>query len=135
MNHFLKSIFYAACASVFIVAVSGAIIRADFFIKLDNGKGAPKVIHSMARDLRITDLPAGSYTFSVCDEKGNDLRVTAQFEYAQQTTRKTATGTKTEMSEYKTIKISGNSGTDNPSNHITIYDSGSLLSCKAIVLP
>ncbi len=78
MNHFLKSIFFSGCAALVLVALSGAMITTDFYVKLDNGKGVTKIIHSSDRQSPVTDLPAGIYMFSVCDEEGTDLPVTAR---------------------------------------------------------
>jgi hypothetical protein len=133
MNPFQKGIFYAVCVSIAILGLSSAMIKADYFIKFDNGQGFTKIVHSSDRDCRVANLPAGNYTLTVCDEKGNDLHLGAQFVYSSQTAREAAKGLAGKAPESKILKITENS--NKSANQISIAESGSTFSCKAIVLP
>ncbi|MEO8306667.1 MAG: hypothetical protein ABI616_01335 [Pseudomonadota bacterium] len=102
-----------------------AFAAADYYLKIESGKGEARVVHCTDGSCLVDQLAPGSYTVLVCDAQGKVIPSNVTLEYTVLTAGDRASGVATGKRMHKPLKITMELGRNAaPANSIAIDEPG-----------
>jgi len=123
MKNLLRLFVLVAAISI----ASTAQAAADYYLKIEGGKGEKRIVHCVNDACTVTGLAVGEYTVSVCLENGKAPAADITATHTISAPRDAASGQATGKRQHQSIRITKEWGPSTPLLRIAIDEPGAPL--------